>query len=175
MLLDNLLKPGIVDLHELGQIMNVRNNIPQILLEHHELLLSWGIVILSLAISTHGASAVEPSNNIIDLPPTRLNASVNLARLALLPRIHTIQLNIECVDELRLLLLGPFLLSFRALDFQQGFEALVVDVRPLVLLDDAGAQLLAELHDDLAGFEFVAHAARSGSPGYLLGPEVFDD
>jgi hypothetical protein len=176
MLLDNLLESGVIDLHKLGEIMHIRNDIAQILLQHHELLLSRGVVVFDGTISAHRASAVQPRNNIIYLPPTRLDPPLDLPRLALLPCIHPVQLCVEGVNERRLFLLGPFLLAaLRGVEFQQSLELVVVEIRPLVLFDNAGSQLLAELHDDLAGFELVAHAALGGSPVSLFGPEVLDD
>ena len=43
-LLDNLLEPSVVQLDELGQVVNVCDDIAEVLLQHHELLFSWSII-----------------------------------------------------------------------------------------------------------------------------------
>jgi len=158
-LLDNFLEASVVELDELGQIMHVGDDVAQILLEQHELFFGRSI---GAAIGGRRPLIVEPRDDLGDLPLARGDASADLARLDLLLRVHLLELEGEGVDEELLVLGGPLPTSRpRAIGGhdvgrpQLALEAVVVDVVPLVFLDDARAELLAELHDDLTGLEVV--------------------
>ena len=143
MLLDNLLKPGIIQLRELGQIMHVRNNAAQVLLQHLELILD--ILLLLLAHRNAWLLArVEPRNQLPDLLLLVPDHADQLRGLDLLEGEDLVELELELRDELFLVVFGPFAarrvgVRGRGLGrvgcFEGVLEVVVVDVVVVVVAD----------------------------------------
>lgn len=196
MLLDNLVEASIVDLDELGEVVDIGNNIAQVLLQQHELLLA--------GTRLTQAALVKAAYNIFDLTLADLDSPLDLNGLDLLLLVDLFELGLELAHEAALIVFGPFSLGLGtlALAFLFGMdlyglvvrrlndgtagilevvlEAVIVNVVPLVLADDAGPKLLAELHDDGSrlgspdGIGKVLGMA-DGLPGALTSLEVLND
>jgi hypothetical protein len=172
MLLDDLVEASVVQLHELGQVVHIGDDIAEVLFEQHKVLLARALLA--------GPAVVETSDHVFDLALADRNPSGDLHRLDLLLGMHLVELGLETLDESALVLLGP--LSLRRLRLAVGtllrcplpgtglrcsfilrsllggggparaleglLQAVVVDVVPLVLADDARPELLAKLHHD---------------------------
>ncbi len=149
MLLDDFVKASVVELDKLGKVVDIGNNIRQVLLEQDEFLLARALLA--------EAALLESVNDVPDLALGDGDAARNLHGLDLLLGVDLFQLGLETAYEARLVVLGPLAgtdavgrgEAGRVLELR--LEAIVVNVVPLVLADDARPQLLAKLHDDDAG------------------------
>lgn len=174
MLLNNLVEAGIVQLDELGEIVNISNNIAQVLLEKHELFLARSILA--------DATLFEAIDNLLDLALTNGNAAGNLHSLHLLLCVDLFEFALKLADESRLVIFDPFEIApIAGLGSTGGllefvFQGIVVDIVPLVLVDNAGTELLAELHDDDAWRNRGSGGARTGAgPTLATGLKVLDN
>lgn len=192
MFLDDLVEASVVELDELGEIMDVGNDIAQVFLQQHELFFTGSLLSRS--------SLIQPVDHVADLALTNSDSSRDLHGLNLLLSVHLLELRLELTHEAALVVFGPFsawglaracgaVVSWRACRrrhdrparvLQVGLETVIVDVVPLVFTDDARPELLAELHDDeawtdggRAGGTGVPAAGRS--PGSFSCLEVFND
>lgn len=169
MFLDDLVEAGIVQLNEFGEIVDVRDNITEVFLEKHKLLLA-GAGLVDVAL-------VEAVDDIANFSFADCYAPRDLHGLHLLLRVDLLELLIQLADEACLVILGPLIAAGAGLGrgtsgiLELALEAIVVDVVPPVLADDAGSQLLAELHDDDARGGSGA-AGVSANPGLVSGCEV---
>lgn len=170
MLLDDLVEARVVELDKLGEVVDLGDDVAQVLLEQQELLLAGPFLAQ--------AALVEAVDDVADLALADGDAAGDLHGLDLLLGVHLVELGLELADEAALVVLGPLaarragrLGAVRARGGREeraagllevGLEAVVVDVVPLVLADDARPELLAELHDDDAG---------GGSPVGIAGAE----
>jgi len=172
-LLDDLVEARVVELDKLGEVVDVGDDIAQVLLEQHKLLLAGPFLA--------EAALVEAIDDVLDLALAHGDTAGDLHGLDLLLRVHLFELGLELADEARLVLLGPLVAAMVAFlggaggILKLGLEAVVVNVVPLILAYDARSQLLAELHD---------HDSRPGSeraarfrcfPGLVEGSEVLDN
>lgn len=171
-LLDDFVKAGIVELDKLGQVVDVGNDVGQVLLEQDKLFLAWAVLTK--------AALLETGDDVPDLALGDGDAAGNLHGLDLLLGVDLFQLGLEAAYEARLVVLAP-LAGADAVGrgvaggaFELRLEAIVVNVVPLVLADDAGPQLLAELHDNDTGAGSKGSAGRR-RPGVVDFPEVLDN
>lgn len=172
MLLDDLVEASVIELDELGQVVDVGNDIAEVLLEQHKLLLAGATL--------SWTTLVEAVDDVPNLALADGNAPRDLHCLDLLLGMDLLELGLELGDEARLVVLGPFVaavgLGLAGGVPQVGLEAIVVDVVPLVLANDAGAKLLAKLHDDDAGLGLKrSRGVAVGCPGLLASLEVLDN
>jgi hypothetical protein len=183
MLLDNLLEASIIELHKLREVVDICNDITEVLLEHHEILLGRDVGIRGVAILGPRTTLVESLDDLTNLLVAAGNSTANLDGLDLLLGVNLIELLVERLDELLLVLRRP-LATFRPWVLPRGrrdefplelvLQVIVGDVIPLVLLDHAGPQLLAEFHDDKTGPEIVAAATGIGLPVDFLAGEILN-
>lgn len=96
-LLDNLLEASVIETGELGQVMNIGNNIGQSLLEVLELLVIGRVV------------GVEGSNHSANLALGVLNAATNFAGLDLLEGVDLVEFGLQKTNKTLLVLISPFL------------------------------------------------------------------
>ena len=81
MLLDDFLKPSIVQLSEFGQVVHISDDVTQILLQQHEIFFYRYVLLLCLHISILRklwSPFIQSSNHIIDLLLTGFYPSHNL-------------------------------------------------------------------------------------------------
>lgn len=111
MLLDNFLKPSIVQLRELGQIMHIGNNITQILFQKHEVILRRYIVLFRISnissLCRLRPPLIQASNHIIDFLLAGLDPSHYLSRLDPLEGKHLFELPFQFCDEGFLIIFRP--------------------------------------------------------------------
>lgn len=127
--------------------MDVGNDVREVLLQQDEFFLARSIVAR--------AALVEATDDILDLTLAYSDTARDLHGLDLLLGVHLVELRLEAADEAGFVILGP-LLAAVLLQRARGvleilLQAIVVNVVPLVLADDAGSQLLSKLHDDDTG------------------------
>lgn len=186
MFLNDLLETGVIQLDESGEIIDLCGYLVEILLQHHELFIGRGIIVLGgAAICCSRPPILQSLHNIVDILVRALDATGYLNELELLLRKDLLELLFYAGDEFALVLLGPFLsLRFRVLFGGTGdiiflhelLQVIVGNVVPFVLVDDARAELLAELHDDDAGLDAVRAAGGGlGEPGTFLRLKVLDN
>lgn len=186
-LLDDLVEARVVELHKLGEVVDIGDDVAQVLLQQHELLFA-GAVLAQAAL-------VEPVDDIADLALADGDAARDLHGLDLLLGVHLVELGLEQVDEAALVVLGPLaarrlagppggaVAGGRGRDgaagplLEVGLEPFIVDVVPLVLADQARPELLAELHDDdTGGGSPVGVAGEIGAAaGFGVRLEVLDN
>lgn len=147
MLLNNLLKPSIIELSKLSQVVDIRNDIAQVLFKHFKVLLSRSCL-CSLAAALpvprrRRRPRVELLNHILHLFLRHLDPPHYLARLDLLERKHLVQLGLEDPHKVALVRLFPYGRGAQA-RLELGLELVVGDVVVVVVLDEGGAELLAE-------------------------------
>lgn len=172
MLLNDLVKAGIVELNKLGKIVDVGNNITEVLFEQHKLLLSWAV----LAEST----LVQAAHDFFYFALAHSNATGNFHRLYLLLCVNLLELGLELADEARLIILRPFWALACGLDraggpFEFVLQTIVIDIVPLVLVDNAGAKLLSEFHDYDTGPDDMMLAVAGAMPSSGTGFEVLNN
>lgn len=164
MFLDDLIETGIVQLDEFSEVVNISDDVAQVFLEQGELLLGWSLLIQ--------AAFRGPRDDLLDLALADGDATLYLGLLDLGLGVHLFELGVEPRDEGLFIFFGPP----AALRFLRGrgvrgaslivilagmkrrpgrllqldLQPIVVDIVPLVFADEAGAQLLAKLHDDEA-------------------------
>ncbi len=154
MLLDDLLESGIVQLGELCQVMNVRNDITQVLLQHHKVILSgsdWCLRSLWGSFGPCWRPRIQQLNNILDLLLSDLDPSHDLAGFYLLEGKNFLQFSLQVLHKGLLILLRPFFrwavgrVSRRVKTrFEMSLKVVVGDIVEEVIADKAVAQLLAE-------------------------------
>lgn len=98
MLLDNFLKPGIIQLRELRQIMHIGDNIAQILLQHLKVLFRRRILLLSL---------LQTFDNILHFLLRHLYTTHDLARLDFLEREDLVELGLKNTHKRLLVFFRP--------------------------------------------------------------------
>lgn len=168
-LLDDLVEASVVELNELGKIMDIGNNVAEVLFQEQKLLLA-GPVLAK-------ATLVETVHDFLDFPLADSNSSRDLHGLDLLLRMDLFEFDLELPHESGLVLLGPFLAI--GLDrpcgiLQIAFQSIIVDVVPLVLMDHRGSQLFAEFHHDDTGLKLERAWMRSG-PSSITILQVLDN
>mgnify|MGYP000901296339 CR=1 FL=1 len=150
-LLDDLLEAGVVEAGELGQVVHVGDDVAQVLLEQHEVLVGGGRRVSG--VMGAGGVAVEAGDDLVDLALAGLDAADDLAALEALEGEDLVELALEQGDEALLVVLGPGLAVgpgavrgglLDVLGLEGVLEVLVGDVVPPVLLDHGRAELLAE-------------------------------
>lgn len=146
-LLDNLVESSVVELDKLSQVVDVGNDVGEVFLQQDEFFLARSVVTR--------ATLVEAVDDILDFTLAHSNTTRDLHSLDLLFSVHLVELRLETADEASFVIFGPLLAAVllqRARGVLEIFlQAIVVNVVPLVLADDAGSQLLSKLHDDDAG------------------------
>lgn len=108
MLFDDLLEPGVVQLSEFGQVMNIGNNVTEYLLKEQEIRIGGCGARSSNTLATGIGRAVQTGDDIVHLELAFLNAGDNLFAFALLEKEHLLQLTLEQGDEVCFIVLGPF-------------------------------------------------------------------
>lgn len=170
MLFDDLVEARVVDLDKLGEVVDISDDITEVLLEQHKLLLARSRLVQPTLIQT--------LDNLLDLPIADGNAPLNLHGLNLLLRMDLVELVVQLLNKASLVLLSPLLTAIVRISLwrpsgvlQLLLELIVLDVVPLVLADDARAELLSELHHDDARLGLVG-CSGSGYPALLTGSEI---
>lgn len=112
MLLDNLLEAGVIELGELGYIMHIGNDVAQIFLKQHEILLGRAIVFgfssNSIQRRLLRSVMIQARQHIADLLFTGLDPAYDLARFDALKGENLVELRFEHGDERLLVFLGPW-------------------------------------------------------------------
>jgi hypothetical protein len=143
MLLDDLLKPSIIQLRELGQIMNIRNNTTQVLLQYLKLILDVFLLLLTHA-CTLLATGLKPGHQRIDLFLFISNLADEFCRSDLLEGEDFVELEFELGNEGLFIVFGPFSpgrarVLWGGLGhvgcFEGIFEIVVVDVVVVIVAD----------------------------------------
>lgn len=134
MLLDDLLEARVVELGKLGEVVHVRDDVAEILLEHLKVLFRrprrrW--------------ARVQLLDHVLNLLLRHLDPPHNLAALDLLEGKHLVELVLENLHKVALILLGPH--GRRAQPcLELRLEIVVRDVVVVIVFDQRRAQLLAE-------------------------------
>lgn len=156
MLLNNFLKPRIIQLRELGQIMHISNDVTQHLLQEPKILIGRS----AAGARTDGAPSprrvrgpVKSGHDGGNLLLASLNATDDLLALDFLEVEDFIELALEQAHEVLLVVFRPGLavgfgtFGGRVGDvfgFESFFEVVVGDVVPVEFLDYGGAEVFAE-------------------------------
>lgn len=143
--LDDLLEARVVQLSELGQIVDVSDDVAEVGLEEEE-------IFVSRTIGSTGPG-VETRDSFIDLSLTRLNAADDLLTLDLLEGEDLVEFTLEQRHEAFLIFLSPGLAVGLGivrgglgdeLSLEGVLEVFIGNVMPVELLDHGRPQLLAE-------------------------------
>jgi hypothetical protein len=116
-LLNDLVKPGIVQTGEISQIIDVTDDVAEL-----------GLKQLVLGLGRAPARGGALGDDGVDLGLGGLDAQDDLVALDLLKRKDLVELALELVDEALLVVVGPGDLGGRS---EGVFELLVLDVLPL--------------------------------------------
>ena len=136
MLLDNLLKASIVQLSELGQIMDVSNNVAYVVLKQQKMLFGRGISGLARLIAG-SILLLSSGNNSVNLVLDVVQPLGNIVALVSLEGVDFVQLLLELADKVLLVVFGPWLPGrmwgvLGGLDLvgslEAGFEVVVCNV-----------------------------------------------
>ena len=156
MLLDDLLKARVVELSELRQVMNIRDDIAQILFKKSELIFRWLVHGLSANIITTLPRLLQMADNFTNFLFTSLDSSYNLSRLHALECENLVQLSLELADERLFIIFCPWS-SFRTwvlwgrFSFwwclKGVFEIVVGDVIIVEIFDQRATELLTDCND----------------------------
>lgn len=171
-LFDDFVEAGVVELNKLGEVVDVGNDVGQVLLEQNKLLFARAFL--------GKAALLEAADDALDFALGDSDAAGNLHGLDLLLGVDLFELGLETAYEARLIVFGPPIGADTAgrgragCAFELRLEAIVVNVVPLILADDAGPKLLAKLHDDDSGPGAKGSAGRR-RPAIVCFPEVLDD
>jgi hypothetical protein len=153
MLFNNLLEARVVQLGELGQIVDVGNNITENLFQHQEVRIGGDWTRRPYTLTTSIGGVFQTGDDIGHLKLNVLNAAHNLLTLALLEYEDFLQLALEQGDKVRLIVLSPFfagglgVLGGRFVDkvgLKSFFEVVVGDIEGIVLLDHGRTEILTE-------------------------------
>jgi hypothetical protein len=143
MLLDDLLEASVVQLSESCQIVNISNDIAQVLLEQHEILLQGHIGLA--AVGLVWGMLICLSYDIVDFLLTSPYSLDNLLALDLLECEDLVQFSFQFLDEALLILFGPWLplglgivvSRFRLVVGVESFlQTFIVDVVVIPILDE---------------------------------------
>lgn len=171
MLLDDLLEPGVVQLSEFGQVMNIGNNVTEYLLKQQEIRIRGRGARSSNTLATGIGRAVQTGDDIVHLELAFLNSVDNLLALALLEKEHLLQLTLEQGDEMRLIVLGPFFAGglgviggwlVDEICFESFLEIVVGNVVRIEFLDHGRTEIFTEPVTQLSQY---IHGAGSGMAG----------
>ena len=144
MLLDNLLKPCVIQLRELGQIMHISNDIAQIFFQQHEVILRGHIIFGQPGVPIlrgPGTSLIQSRNHIVDLLFASFDPSYDLPRFDPLEREYFVKLTFELGNEGFFVIFVPLSpLGFRILlcrfalgrKLESVFELVIGDIVVLV-------------------------------------------
>lgn len=89
--------------------MNISNNVTEDLLKQQEIRIGGRGPRSSNTLATGFGRAVQTGDDVVHFELAFLDAGDNLLALALLEKEHLLQLTFEQGDEMRLIVLGPFL------------------------------------------------------------------
>lgn len=135
MLLDDLVKASVVQLDELGEIVDIGNDITQVLLEQHKLFLARSLLVK--------ATLIQAVDNVSNLVLADGYASGDLHGFDLLFGMNLFELALELADEASLVVLGPLSNAIAPgsrrsrSTLKLALEAIVIDIVPLVFANDA--------------------------------------
>jgi len=135
MLLDDFLESSIIQLCELGQIMDICYDVAQVFLQQLKILFCGGFV----RVGSTGIFAVGFQNHVMDLLLGRSDPPNDLLALDFLKVVHFIELPLQFLDKALLGLLVPWLVNAQGV-----FEVVVGDVVEGPVLDERRLELLAE-------------------------------
>lgn len=110
--LDDFLEASVIELGELGQVVHIGDNVTQILLQEHEVVLGRDIFFFGRRITTRLTSPPRPSSfqathDIIDFFLASSDPSDNLARLHSLEGPDLVKLGLQLCDEGLLVIFIP--------------------------------------------------------------------
>ena len=133
-LLDDLLEAGVVEAGELGEVVDISNDVAELLLENLEVKLAgWSV-------------GVEQRDGVLHLLLDLLDTSEHLAVLHLAEGVHLVELDLQGLEKRRLQLLGPLAVGLLQVLLELLLQLIVRDVVVAVLSDQRAAEHLAELH-----------------------------
>lgn len=156
-LLDNLLEAGIIELGELGHIMHVGNDVAQIFLEQHKILLGGAIIFGFSSDSIRRrllrSGVIQARQHIADLLFAGLDPAHNLAGFDTLKGENLVELGLEHGDERFLVFLGPWSSAWVRLlcsglllvgSLEGILQIVIGDVVVIIVFQQRCFQLLAE-------------------------------
>lgn len=144
MLFNNLLKPRVVQLGELGQIMDIGNDIAEYLFQRQEVVIGGWRSRSTAAFAPTTGRLVQSRDNVIHVDLALLDALNNFLALTLLESKDLVQLALEQRDKVLLVVFGPVaaggLGASRSglgdkISFECLFELFVGDVVGMILPD----------------------------------------
>ena len=157
MLLDNFLEAGIIELGELCYIMHVGNDVAQVFLKQHEILLGRTVLFGFPSDSTRRRLlrpiVIQAGQHIANLLFASLDPAHNLARFDALKGEDFIELGFEHGDEGFLVFLGPWSSAWMGLlraglllvgSLEGILQIVVGDIVVIVIFQERCFQLLAE-------------------------------
>lgn len=155
MLLDDLLKPSVVQLGKFCQVMHIRNDITQILLQELEIILRWPLRSCAPSVPVQPARLilVQSANNLIDFSFAGFDSPHDFTRLHSLEGEDLVQFRLELGNEGLLVVFGPWpsfwmRIPWRWLGFVWSlkgvFQFIVEEIVEFMGLDQAGLELLAD-------------------------------
>jgi len=129
--LNDLGETSVIQLGELGQIVDIRNNVTQVLFQQFIILLSRGIV----------AASSRVGNDAVDFDLGSLNSLDDFLGSHLLEGENLVEFSFQLFDEAMFIIVGP---AFGWGGSEQIFQAIIVDVVPFPILLERRTKLMTK-------------------------------